>query len=359
MVHVRSEHDGMDEFGSELLRHSQPAPKSGSTVWSDWSRDEWTLRIVTAVAIVETVILIVAGVSLLGVFRSATGTIVIESRPASAEVRLDGAVAGTTPLTVDATAGRRSIEVRHGKTARTMTVDVVAGETTRSLVEFLTPPPPSVDATAEVRVTSEPVAAQVAIDGVARGATPLAIQGLAPGTHTVSVRGPNGQIRQSIIVAAGRPQSLHVLLSAPSALPGWMTVAVPTPLRVFDNGRFVGASGESPIALSAGAHQLEFVNDELGLRVPQRVVVQAGKTIAVTPQLPRGLLAINAQPWAEVWLNGERAGETPIGNLSRPVGQYEVVLRHPELGERNARVRVTSDTTTRLNVDMRQRANTP
>ena len=33
-------------------------------------------------------------------------------------------------------------------------------------------------------------------------------------------------------------------------------------------------------------------------------------------------------------------GETPIGNYSLPIGSHEVVLRHPELGERRQTVMV-------------------
>ena len=64
---------------------------------------------------------------------------------------------------------------------------------------------------------------------------------------------------------------------------------------------------------------------------------------------------INAQPWAEVWVDGQRIGETPIGNLSRPVGPHEVVLRHPEFGERRETVIVTLKQPARLGVDMRKK----
>jgi hypothetical protein len=358
VVHVRSEHPGMDEFGSEHQRHESPSYADTPSAWSDWSRDEWAFRIVTGVAIAEALILIIAGVSLSGILSANTGTIIVESQPAAAEVRLDGNIAGTTPLTLTAAEGRRSLEIRHQQGVRTMTIDVTRGETTRSLVEFVPIAPPA-EAPPEVRVTSEPPSAQVSIDGVPRGSTPLVVSQLTPGVHAVSIRGRGGVVNRSITVAAGRPQSLHVLLPAPPAEPGFVSVTTTAPLRVLENGRVVGASGSGPIAMSPGAHDLEFVNDELGLRVRQRVVIHSGGSTAIAPTLPRGTLAINAQPWAEVWLGGERIGETPIGNLSRPVGQYDVLLRHPDLGERRARVRVTSEATTRLNVDMRQRVDVP
>ena len=45
-------------------------------------------------------------------------------------------------------------------------------------------------------------------------------------------------------------------------------------------------------------------------------------------------MALNALPWAEVWIDGESIGETPIGKVSVPIGWHEIVFRHPELGEK-------------------------
>ena len=78
-----------------------------------------------------------------------------------------------------------------------------------------------------------------------------------------------------------------------------------------------------------------------------------GKTTTVAVNLPSGSISINAQPWAEVWIAGERIGETPIANISRRVGTYEIVLRHPQLGERRENVLVTLRQPVRLGVDMR------
>jgi hypothetical protein len=63
-------------------------------------------------------------------------------------------------------------------------------------------------------------------------------------------------------------------------------------------------------------------------------------------------LSLNALPWAEVFVDGERIGETPIGNLVRPIGRHEVIFRHPQLGERHESVVVAAGRTTRLGVDL-------
>jgi hypothetical protein len=83
--------------------------------------------------------------------------------------------------------------------------------------------------------------------------------------------------------------------------------------------------------------------------------VTAGKMTATKIDLPNGSLSINAQPWAEVWVDGERVGETPIGNLTRRVGTHEVIFRHPDLGERRETVLVAVGKPARIGVDLRKK----
>jgi hypothetical protein len=106
--------------------------------------------------------------------------------------------------------------------------------------------------------------------------------------------------------------------------------------------------------LPTGDHALEFVNESLGYEARRTVRIEAGKTASVQLERVNGVISINALPWAEVWVNGERIGQTPIGNLSHPIGSYEIVLRHPQFGERRERVTITTRQPTRLGVDLRK-----
>ena len=67
------------------------------------------------------------------------------------------------------------------------------------------------------------------------------------------------------------------------------------------------------------------------------------------------MLHINAVPWAEVWIDGERIGETPIGNLPARIGTREIVFRHPDLGERRATALVTLKEPVRISMDLRKK----
>ena len=74
----------------------------------------------------------------------------------------------------------------------------------------------------------------------------------------------------------------------------------------------------------------------------------------MTVSPPNGSININAVPWAEVWINGKSVGETPIGNLTLPLGEHEIVFRHPQLGEQRRRATVRLDSVTRVSVNLQR-----
>ena len=78
------------------------------------------------------------------------------------------------------------------------------------------------------------------------------------------------------------------------------------------------------------------------------------KVTTITVEPPKGSVAINALPWAEVWMDGTKIGETPIGNLAVAAGSHDVVFRHPDFGEQHETVMVTLKAPARLSVDMRK-----
>ena len=153
MARVLSEPAAIDEFGSEQPLLAPPNfAADGPLASLGRERDESAFRIVTAIAIAEAVVLIVAGISLSGVFGTSTGRILVESVPAAAEVRLDGTLEGVTPLSIAVEEGRHAIEVRHRGNVQSLIVTVARGETTHSRVEFAAPAQSSADVSALVNV---------------------------------------------------------------------------------------------------------------------------------------------------------------------------------------------------------------
>lgn len=233
-------------------------------------------------------------------------------------------------------------------------------------------------ALAILTVQSTPSGVPVFVDGVDRGVTPARIT-LAPGAHILELRRgvprvipltltAGADVSQYIEFAATEPAAAPLLQASVEPIPappvadaavaaaplgGWITARLPFVVEIRQQGRLLGTTEAERLMLAAGAHQLEFVNQALGYRATRTVQVHAGRTTAVTLDLPKGTINLNAVPWAEVWLDGRRVGETPIGNLPIDIGAHEIVFKHPQLGEKRHAVSVAVGKPVRISVDMK------
>ena len=203
-----------------------------------------------------------------------------------------------------------------------------------------------------MEIVTEPVKAAISVDGRQRGPSPVNVTDLTAGTHTVVARFSRGTVQRQIRLGPGAV-ALLVITMPRGTMAGWVTPDVPASFQILENGRLIGITDVDRLMLPVGRHSLEFVSEELGFRTTQTVTVNPGATTTVRLALPWAPLSINAQPWAEIWIGGERIGQTPIGNASRPIGRHEVIFRHPSLGERKASVLVTLKEPARIAVDLR------
>jgi hypothetical protein len=216
---------------------------------------------------------------------------------------------------------------------------------------------PLAPSTGSLLVQSDPAGARVTIDGVERGAAPVSVADLAPGEHDVVLQAEGGTpVRQKVAIQAGVTASIlaPVTTAAPGPVSGWITVKAPVSVEIHENGRLVGTSDTDKIMMAAGRHEIEIVNDTLGYHVNRTIQVPPGKVAAISIDMPQGSINVNAAPWAEVFIDGRRVGETPIGNLSLSIGPHEVLFRHPQLGEKRQAVSVTLNAPVRLSVDMKK-----
>ncbi len=279
------------------------------------------------------------------------GSIQIDSNPRGALVAVNGAPAGRTPVTLALAPGAHVIELVSGSSRRSIPVTLAGGARLSHFVEM--PPPPPVGG-ATLQVTTEPAGLRVLVDGTPRGTSPVVVADLEAGSHVVTVEGRGRRARQAVEVASGTTATLFVPLpGAPPPAAGWLTVAADVELQVHEAGELLGTS-RARIMLPAGRHELDLVNEELGVRISDEVQVAPGGTAVLEAVLPRGRLDVNALPWAEVWLDGQRLGETPLGGVAVRVGRHTLTFRHPQLGERREPCVVSAGRATRVGVDLRR-----
>lgn len=194
-------------------------------------------------------------------------------------------------------------------------------------------------------LATEPAGAKVILDGEPAGETPLTIEKLAAGRHTVAFVTAAGTVRRTVRIEAGKTSALDVAVYS-----GWVAVFAPVVMDISENGRSIGTTDQGRIMLPPGRHQLTFTNRELGYKASQTVTIEAGEERSVNLQAT-GELNLNALPWAEVWLDGQKVGDTPIAGLAVPLGTHEVLFKHPELGQRTITAIVRADAPTAAAVD--------
>ena len=284
-----------------------------------------------------------------------TGTLNIATNPPGALVVVDNESRGATPLTLTLNPGGHVVELRGNGDPRTIPVTITAGAQTSQYIEL--PAAPVVGAAGQLHVRTEPAGAKVTVDGVARGKSPVLVDSLAPGEHIVVLESDFGTVKHTVNVESAATASLVVPLTAGDAttVSGWVSLSAPVEVQIFENKRLLGTSQSDRLMVSAGRHELEIVNEPLGYRAVTVVQVPPGKVAPIRIEWPKGSVALNAVPWAEVWIDGEKLGETPIGNLSLPIGPHEAVFRHPELGEQRYPVSVSLEAPARVSVDMRKK----
>jgi len=286
-------------------------------------------------------------------FSASTGTLSVTTNPPGAQVAVDGEARGVTPLTLALTAGPHTLDVRGGGEPRTIPLTIAAGAQVSQYIELAK----TASRSGQLQIRSEPAGAAVTVDGVARGTSPLTVPDLAPGEHTIAVESDRGSVKQSVTIEAGVTASLVVPLVPAESAPvsGWISVSAPAEVLLYENKRLLGSSQSDRLMVPAGKHELEIVSEPLGYRATRTVQVPPGKVAPIKLEFPKGTIALNAVPWAEVWIDGVKAGDTPIGNLAVTIGSHEIVFRHPDLGEQKHAVTVTLDTPARLSVDLRKK----
>jgi hypothetical protein len=362
-VAVGTPSEGLDAFGSEGASAADGRPRPAAVASRRTTlRSHWWLGAAKWVA----VMVLTAGATAAGFLEYqrrvprpvAIGSLRVESVPAGTEVVIGGKVLGITPVTLSLAAGAYEIQLGRATDARRFTVDVVAGSSVIQHIEMA--PAAAVVATGTLRIQTEPSKLPVFIDGTERGVSPLTVDAIPAGAHEITVRSQTGPIRRSVAV---EPRETVSLIVSSTVAPvdkdvvaaGWLSVSSPVLLQLREGGRLIGTTESDRLMLPAGDHDLNLVNEALGFSAERRVHVTAGKTALARIDVPNGTMSLNAAPWAEVFVDGERVGETPIGNLSRPIGRHDVLFRHPQLGERHETLVVTLQGTARLGVDLRKK----
>lgn len=199
------------------------------------------------------------------------------------------------------------------------------------------PPPVSAGSGGALHIETQPSGAAVLLDGEDVGRTPLKLEDVKPGRHSVTLSTDSATVKRTVRIEAGKVVTLDVPVYS-----GWVVVYSPVLLHISEGSRTLGTTDTSRVMLSPGRHELTLTNRELGYAAKHTVEIVAGEERVLNVE-PKGTVSVNALPWAEVWVDGTRMGETPLANLEVPLGTREFVFKHPTYGERRVTTTITSN----------------
>ncbi len=179
-----------------------------------------------------------------------TGLLLVESNPPGADVLIDGVSKGNTPLLLtDLPVGTYKLEFRSAsQLPRTMEAELVDRTPVRVFAELISN-------TAQLTVTSVPDSAEVRINGILKGTTPVTIEAVQAGQSDVKVS-KRGYKPHSIRMTfeATKPYKIAAELEA---LPSGLTVLTdPEGARIMIDNQPVGDSPITLKDLKEGPHEV-------------------------------------------------------------------------------------------------------
>ena len=346
--HEYAPHHGvLHERAADAQPHSRmPNPPGGRQARGTivvpprrWARAAATI-LVAGLALAIVAALVIAGRSSYGRMNT-PGTIAVDSTPRGSEVLVDGTARGVTPLTLTLEPGDHVLALRRNGITRQFPIDVTPGAQLSQQLDWST-----VRATGTLAISSTPSQAKVTVDGKERGVTPLTLSDVPVGMRRIVIESSAGTVRRDVKVVADSLVTINETI-----ISGWIAAFAPFELQIYEGTRLLGTTEYGRIMVRPGSHELDFVNTRLGFRERRVIDVTPGETTAVNITTAVGIVRITAPAGADVLIDGVLFGDTPLRELSLPIGLHEIVLRHPELGEQRVSVTVGASAPTEVSVD--------
>ena len=100
--------------------------------------------------------------------------------------------------------------------------------------------------------------------------------------------------------------------------------------EVWIDGRQAGFTPLIDYPVDCGTHDVVFKSSESHTEKRISIVVAAGQAFKKTVDLaPRSacVVTLGSRPWSEVWIDGRRAGVTPLVEYQLACGKHEVLFR--------------------------------
>ena len=290
------------------------------------------------------------------------GLLLVKTDPPGADIQVDGVSVGRTPRLITHLAAKDTYSVRLRKAGYQDQKISVKFEGRKPLVREET----LVLASGTIDISSEPAGAEVTVNGIARGKTPVKVTEVPRGRAVVKFRleGFEEEVRE-LAINAGDVQTLPVVLKS---LPGTLhLVSVPDGARFYVNDE---ARGKGPLAipgLKPGEYKVRAELEGYGT-MTKTVVIENGAAAREEFRLSNemGRLEVRTDPvGAQIVFDGRPVGMTKSSNPDAEVsdvfpiesvlaGEHTLVVRKEGYEESTRHPKVESTKTQACNVRLRR-----
>ena len=234
------------------------------------------------------------------------GLVLVHSIPSGAEIEINGTHRGTTPaLIADLKLGTyRARLLKPGYIDKEIEMAITSRNPKKFDVTL-------VSDSASIQLTSEPVGADVTLNGVSRGKTPCALDRVPSGSTTLELALKGFEpYSQNLKLTAGEHEEITAVLKPiPSDLE---LVSIPAGARIYVGNQFRGTAPVKLKAIQPGTYRIRAEMDAYDV-MPRNVTIGRAQNIVEEFRLQAnaGALEITTEPSeVAVLLDGKEVGTT-------------------------------------------------
>jgi sugar lactone lactonase YvrE len=273
----------------------------------------------------------------------------ISSNPAGARVYVGGTLRGATPLKgLDLSVGDHPIRIAKDRYA--------PYEGRLAVKPGKEPIPFNFDLTplfGTLKVTTVPAGASVYLQGRQIGRTPLELPDVPVGRHDLRIeRDKYKPAAIQALIEGDETNSIDLTLETK---PGYLDVrSVPSGAKVYLGDRYVGDTPVGRVELQPGDYTVRVVKPKFAdVSLPARIESDEATSLSLNlPPLPGYLSVISSPEGAEVRLDGEVLGVTPLIGMELKAGSYKLSLAKPDHRVAETIVSVESSETATLDLTL-------
>jgi hypothetical protein len=284
------------------------------------------------------------------------GSISVESSPAGADIYFNGNYRGRAPLTIpDVWPGTYSISAEMIGYRTYTTTTTVSSDMRSSVYCPLTP----VNTAGALYIISSPSSADVDLDGLFRGKTPITLINLAAGVHILELDHPGYYDWKSTVeVPEGGTKTVSATLNPmPASSTGWIYVSSsPGGASVTLDGSSVGqtpvsgslqlnniAVGDHTVALELAGYQRYSTRTSVS---PNTVSEVSAVLIPTSTPSGKGAISVSSNPaGANIFVDNNFIGISPLTASDIAAGNHMVAFRMEGYQEYTTSALVTAGTT--------------